>query len=114
MAEKNLAVMIMVNDTARADVSLTPSRTYYRFATDSSIEDGQIAPVADFADITAKVCEAITARSGERPLPRGVRIQLFDDNRLSRIEVSEESLRRAVAILDGLAPEFTFLRGFLA
>jgi len=106
---KRLTLMMMVDDTARADIALTPDRTYYRFATDSSIEDGELAPVsADYAALAALA----DAREGEQPLRPDMRIQIFEDNRLSPRPVSEAGLRRLCNALAGLAPEFAFVLGF--
>lgn len=112
MEVKSVTVMMMVDDTARADVSITPARTYYRFATDSSIEDGELAAVDDFG----ATAEAITAAAGipGAALPAGVRLQVFVNNRLHGGPSSEDALRRIVDILEPLAAEFAFLRGFVS
>lgn len=112
METKSVTIMIIAVDTARADVSITPARTYYRFATDSSIEDGEIAAVKDFGDVAAALTEAAVPRDGEQPLPGEVKMQLYVNNRLTSGTATEQSLRRVVDILDGIAPEFSFLRGF--
>ncbi|MDO4319610.1 MAG: hypothetical protein Q4C34_03445 [Bacteroidales bacterium] len=110
---KRLTMMVRIDDTARADIALTPERTYYRFATDSSIEDGELAAVqGDFATVAAAIVEAAAARDGEPALPADVKIQIFVNNRLISTPASDLSLRRVVDLLQPLAAEFTFLRGF--
>lgn len=110
---KRLTVMVRVDDTARADIALTPERTYYRFATDSSIEDGELAaPAGDFDRTARGVAEAATGRAGETPLPDDVRVQIFVNNRMQAVNATEQSLRRLVDALQPLAAEFAFLRGF--
>ena len=107
----------MVDDTARADIALTPERTYYRFATDSSIEDGELRKIDDFESIALDIKAKATALDGEENLPEGIRMQLFVDNRLfvsHQNGCSEQSLSRIIHILTSLLPEFEFLRGFIA
>lgn len=108
-----LTLMVRVDDTVRADIALTPERTYYRFATDSSIEDGELAAVGgDFQSITDSLINEAAAREGEQPLARDVRVQIFVNNRLCAATVSEQSLNRLIDALQPLADEFAFLRGF--
>lgn len=110
---RRLSLMVRVADAARADIALTPERTYYRFATDDSIEDGELAPIQDdFETILADIKAGASAREGERPLAADVRAQLFEDNRLCTAPWSEESLHRVIATVAPLTPEFAFLRAF--
>lgn len=113
MEIKSLTIMMMVADTARADLAFAKDRTYYRFATDSSIEDGSLAACADIPALVAQVQSAAESAEGEGPLPADVRVQIFVNNRQQAIQLSEASLRRLVAILEPFASEFAFLRGFL-
>ena len=107
--------MMGVADTARADVALTPDRIYYRFATDESIEDGELpGPKEDFGLLADELLTAATAKEGERPLTDGVKVTIFVDNRLSEIKFSEESLHRLVSRLRQVAEEFAFLGGFVS
>lgn len=109
---KRLTLMMRVEDTARADVALTPERTYYRFATDSSIEDGELAPAADFDTVAARIVADASMRDGEALLDPKVKVQIFIDNRLQNIQVSEQSLRRIADRMADLNQEFNFLNGF--
>lgn len=110
---KRLTLMLRADDTVRADIALTPERTYYRFATDSSIEDGELGPVpGDFDSVANRVLEAAAAREGERPVGAEMRVQVFADNRLCPTPVSEESVGRLADELAALVPEFAFVRGF--
>lgn len=110
---KHVTVMMRVDDTARADISLTPDRSYYRFATDSSIEDGQLAPIAGFEQVAQAVVEAAKPREGETPLGPDMRMQLFVNNVLAPGQPTEQALRRVVDALAPLTPEFAFLQGFV-
>lgn len=108
-----LTLMFSAADTARADIALTPQRIYYRFATDDSIEDGELpAPGMNFGKMSADILDAATQKDGETPLCPGVSVKIFADNRITGIHPSEPSLRRLVEYLCGLADEFNFLKGF--
>lgn len=113
MSDPRVTLMFMVEDAARADIALTPSRSYYRFATDSSIEDGELGAVADFDAAMADIIDAAMPREGETPLASGVRFQLFVNNRLAPERPTEQSLRRVVEALQPLHAEFSFLKGFV-
>ncbi len=113
MEIKSLTIMMMVADTARADLAFAKDRTYYRFATDSSIEDGSLAACADIPALVAQVQAAAEGAAGETPLPADVRVQIFINNRRQSVQITEASLRRLIAILEPHASEFAFLRGFI-
>lgn len=109
-----LTIMMGVADMARADIALTPDRIYYRFATDESIEDGELpGPKDNFGRLTGDLLATAKAGEGERPLSDGVKVTVFVDNRLSDIKFSEESLRRLVHSLRHVAEEFAFIGGFV-
>ncbi len=109
-----ITLMVRVDDTARADIALTPDRSYYRFATDSSIEDGELAAVPDFTGAAAAIVDAYMPRDGEHPLAADMRLQLFVNNRLAPEAPTEQSLARVLDAVIPLHPEFTFLAGFKA
>lgn len=110
---RSVTVMLKVEDIARADLMLSPTRTYYRFATDSSIEDGELAAVGNLEAVAAELNAAGEGREGETPLSGDVKLQLFINNRVIDCRPTEASLKRTVEILAPLAPEFAFLRGFV-
>lgn len=107
-----LTIMIRVNDVARADIALTGDRTYYRFATESSVEDGDLNALPDLDSVTVAITEAAKPRKDELPLSDDVRLQLFVDNVIAGSGFTEESLRRVIAEVSGLYPEFAFVEGF--
>ncbi|MDE6301099.1 MAG: hypothetical protein K2M19_05240 [Muribaculaceae bacterium] len=113
MTDNRLTLMFMVEDTARADLALTPQRTYYRFATESSIEDGELGAVENFDAVMAELIDAAMPRENESPLPADVKFRLFVNNRLAPERATEESLRRVIAALQPLHVEFAFLKGFV-
>lgn len=114
MEIKRLTIMLRVADVARADIMLVPERLYYRFATEDSLEDGELAAVPDFAAVASELIEAAKAAEGEKSLADGMLMQVFVNNRLSTDAVSEQSLRRMVNCLLPIAAEFQFLHGFLS
>ncbi len=107
---RSLTVMVRIDDTARADIALTPDRTYYRLATDSSIEDGQLAPVADLESVAASVV-ALYATPGT-PLPAELKLQVFVNNNILTGAPTEQALTAIIDALVPLAPESAFLAGF--
>ena len=113
MADNRLTLMFRVDDSARADLAITPTRTYYRFATEGSIEDGELGAVADFDAAMAEIIDAAMPRPEETPLGADVKFQLFVNNRLAPETPTEESLRRVVDALQPLHAEFAFLKGFV-
>lgn len=110
---KRLTLMVRAADVARADIAITPERIYYRFATDTSIEDGDLPAPQDFDALTAALDDEARAREGETPLRDDVRMQVFRDNVLETAPRSEQSLRRAVELLRNEKDEFAWLGGFV-
>lgn len=110
---RRLTIMMHAGDVARADMALTPERIYYRFATDESIEDGELPPAKeDFNLLSDRLVAALTANDGEQDLADDMSVKIFINNRLSDIRISEASMRRLVAELRSVAEEFAFLGGF--
>ena len=108
-----LTIMMRVADTARADVALTSDRVYYRFATEETIEDGELpAPKEEFGVLAEDIVKEAEAKEGETSLGSDMKVEIYVDNRVSGIKVSEQSLRRLVNRLKGIAEEFAFLGGF--
>lgn len=109
----NLTLMLRVADAARADIALTPDRVYYRFATDESIEDGELPGLKDgFAEFAGRVLDELAARENETALADEIKVSVFINNRVSQQKISEQSLRRLVDALKETADEFAFLNGF--
>lgn len=108
-----LTLMLCVSDMARADIALTADRIYYRFATDESIEDGELpASKENFTSLAERIVSSAKGAENESVLLPEVKVNVFVDNRRRDMTVSEESLRRMVDELCGIAEEFMFLRGF--
>lgn len=110
---RRLTLMLKIADTYRADIALTVDRIYYRFATDESIEDGELPPSKeDFAVLAALIVNDAEAKVGEDALSEEVKVSVFVDNRIADFKISEQSLRRMVRRLRAVAEEFAFLAGF--
>lgn len=108
-----LTLMVRASDTARADIALTPERIYYRFATDESIEDGELPGTKeDFDKFCHRLLDNAVAREDETPLADEIKLSIFTDNRTNNFKASEQSLRRIVNDLKSIAEEFAFLGGF--
>lgn len=106
-----LTLMFAAGDIARADILLSPDRIYYRFATDDSIEDGQLPPYSgDFATLAADIVSSLPV--GKNAADGSVKMTLFVDNKLSGVTSEAEAIRRTVDRLCDVADEFAFLRGF--
>lgn len=108
---KKLTLMFAAGDVARADILLSHDRIYYRFATDDSIEDGQLPPYkGDFVALAADITSALPA--DKSATDDNVKMTVFVDNRLSAVTSDIEVIRRTVGRLCDVADEFAFLRGF--
>lgn len=120
MIVTQITIMMMVSDVARADIVITPQRTYYRFATDCSIEDGELKPVDDFDGVVENILGSAVVLDKEKALSEDIKVQLFVNNRLWNHKgkgnepylPTEQSLARVIDCLVPLAPEFAFLSGF--
>ncbi len=108
-----LTLMFRYGDEARADVAITPDKVYYRFATDDSIEDGELPPLkTDFETFAGSIVENIKAKNGENNIDEQMKVEIFVDNRILQTDLSQQSLRRTVEMLYDEADEFAFLQGF--
>lgn len=104
----------MVSDIARADIAMTPNRTYYRFATDSCVDQGEIRAIQDFERFAEDFFIQAEPKAGEASLPEDVKIRIFSENRIVNVNHTEESLKRIVELLIPLSEEFIFLKGFIS
>ncbi len=110
--DRNLNIMLVVADTARADILLTASRTYYRFVTADTLDSGETAPIPSFPSAIEEIASSLSLRDGEQPLDPDIYVRISLDDR-ALPPTSEQGLRRLIDLLTPIAPEFTFLHGFL-
>ena len=111
-----LTIMLIVPDRARADVMLRADRVYYRFATESQAEDGDLPGLGDRMTVTCeRLLDALTAREGEQAVKaEEMKVTVFVDNTARTVAVSEESVARLAEALARESAEFEFLKRFTA
>lgn len=113
-AVNRVSFMLSVPDTARADVTLTPERTYYRFATEDTMEEGELKAIADdFQSFTVRLLEVFKAGASIPSSIEPVRFSLFVNNVHVRPEIlNNATLRSFIRIMAESCPEMSFLKGF--
>lgn len=107
--------MLSVADRARADVTLTPDKVYYRFATEDTLEDGELpGKYPDvFGSFALKLLGSFRAGVGVSASTDPVRFTLFVNNTKAIPEVlNDTTLREFINLLANAFDEFDFLRGF--
>lgn len=106
-----ITFMISVPDQIRADVAMTEDKTYYRFATDDSIEDGELPGLKkEFDKFTEHLLESFTPGIGITTDISPVKFTLFVNNVVVRPAVlNRDTLRAFISKLADKYNEFTFL-----
>lgn len=106
--------MLSVEGTARADVMLTADRTYYRFATVDSVEDGELPGHPDTFDAFAGELLAVFNDSTSDGAPIDpVRFTIFvNSTRVTPLTLNNDTLRTFIEKMARYAEEFAFMRGF--
>lgn len=106
--------MLICPERARADVMLRPDRVYYRFATESQLEDGDLPGMGDrMSTAGERLLDALTAREGETPLdPDALRVSVYVDNSARAVTASEQGVRRLADALARESAEFEFIKYF--
>lgn len=116
MSIKSISITLSVENTARADVMLTDSRAYYRFATIDTCEEGEI-PCKNIPDVLDKINLALNTHATE-PMPQDVKYIVtiaIDNNNQFKYDNNNISLlayRSLINILSQINDEFIFIRGF--
>lgn len=114
MSIESISITFSVENTARADVMLTSSRIYYRFATIDTCEEGDI-PFNDI-ELIRRIEQTIqTSDSVLMPCDVKCNItistknseQMFDNN-----NISLTTYNSLINILSRISDEFLFIRGF--
>ena len=113
-AVDRVSFMLSVTDVARADVTMTPEKTYYRFMTEDSLEDGELPGLKDdFAPTVSKAIEGFKAGVGVSSPTDPVKFSLFLNNRKVIPEIlNNGTLARFLDVLKTVYAEFSFLEGF--
>ena len=115
MTIKSISITWAVPDTARADVMITSSRAYYRFATVDTCEEGELpCPLAN--TLFDKITNALNDNMVEL-MPTDVKhcISIEHDTTIIRYDNSLISLQAynfIINLLSQLGDEFSFISGF--
>lgn len=98
----------------RADVAMTEDKTYYRFATEDSIEEGELPGLKqEFESFKNQLLESFRPESGITEDVSPLRFTLFDNNSIVRpIILNHNTLRTFLVRLAGKYNEFSCLHSF--
>jgi hypothetical protein len=109
-----ITFMLKIEDNARADVAMTPDKTYYRFATVDTLEDGELPGLGDkFGAFAEALLASFNAGVGASSSIDPVKFTLFVNNRIANpVILNNDTLRAFVSKLEGAHDEFGFLSGF--
>ena len=116
MTIKSFSITLSVENTARADVMLTSSRAYYRFATIDTCEEGDI-PYENIVEVFDKIGQALDSNDS-KPMPSDVKciISITNDdnsnNEYNNQNISLSAYNNLINILSRISDEFMFIRGF--
>lgn len=115
MTFKSISITWVVPNTARADVMITSSRAYYRFATSDTCEEGDL-PCSITDTLFNEITQALND-NGNDLMPTDVRhaITIEYDTATKEYDNSHISLKTYDFIINRisqLGEEFTFVRGF--
>jgi hypothetical protein len=111
-----ITFMLKIEDNARADVAMTPDKTYYRFATLDTLEDGELPGLGDnFGKFAEELLAAFNAGVGTSANIDPVKFTLFVNNRVAQpVILNNDTLRVFINKLAAAHDEFGFLCGFTA
>lgn len=116
MTIDTITISFSVEDTARADVMLTNSRVYYRFATIDTSEEGEM-PCENANEIISKMTQSL-ATTDNNLMPQDVKCSvIITKNDNSKIEYNNDTItldayNSLINILSHIGDEFMFIRGF--
>ena len=116
MTTNSVTITFSVENTARADVMLSNSRVYYRFATVDTCEEGEM-PCSETEEIIDKITQSINDGNGE-PMPIDVKCIvtiIHDDGAKTTFDNSSITLasyNALINILSHIGNEFMFVWGF--
>lgn len=109
-----ITFMLKIDDNARADVAMTSEKTYYRFATVDTLEDGELPGMGEqFATFAEKLLSTFNAGVGTTGSIEPVKFTIFVNNRVATpVILNNDTLRTFVNMLAEVHDEFGFLTGF--
>ena len=116
MSINSITITFSVKETARADVLLTTTRVYYRFATIDTCEEGEI-PCNNTLDIFDRIIFALTTHD-VTPMPHDVMCSITISNKdypqinYNNNNISQSAYNSLINIISQICDEFMFIRGF--
>ena len=116
MTINSFSITLSVENTARADVMLTSSRAYYRFATIDTCEEGDM-PYENAVEVFDKINQALSTTDSE-PMPIDVKciISIINKDKTktdyNNQNISLSAYNSLINILSRISDEFMFIRGF--
>ena len=115
MFTTSITISLSVDNVARADIHLTPSRAYYHFATSDTCEDGAV-PCSNLNETISNILDILSSND-QNPMPSDVKCEVIinSNNLETRYDNSNISLHcynSLISILFKISDEFTFIRGF--
>lgn len=116
MSITSITISLSVENTARADVLLTTTRAYYRFATIDTCEEGEM-PYEKSCEVFNKIEQALAAHSPET-MPQDVKCTITitnndnSKNDYNNSNISLSTYNSLINILSRISEEFMFIRGF--
>ena len=115
MPTSSVIISFSVENVARADILLTSSRAFYRFATSDTGEEGSV-PYNNLDDTISTILDMLTNLDGDL-MPSDVKCEVIinSNNLETRYDNSNISLHcynSLISILFKISDEFTFIRGF--
>lgn len=115
MQYHSITATFSVEGTARADIMLTTSRVYYRFATADTCEEGEI-PFTQLDEVASFINQALSSASNNlMPTDVSCSITLTNDN--EKIDynnscISHSAYNSLINIFAQISEEFIFIKGF--
>lgn len=105
-----ISFMLSLADVARVDATLVAGKTYYRFATDDSLEDGELAGSGEtFNGFAAELLNAFSAGVEVSGDITPLKFTLFVNNRIVQPAVlNHHTLLHFTEILASRHSEFDF------
>ena len=115
MPTSSVIISFSVENVARADILLTSSRAFYRFATSDTGEDGSV-PYNNLDDTISTILDMLTNLDGDL-MPSDVKCEVIINANNSKTtynnsNISQSCYNSLITLLSQISDEFTFIRGF--
>ncbi len=116
MSITSITISLSVENTARADVLLTTTRAYYRFATIDTCEEGEM-PYENSCDVFNKIEQTLASHS-TTAMPQDVKCAVSITNNdnskkdYNNSNISLSTYNSLINILSRISDDFLFIRGF--